>query len=77
VNPLGRDSEVYRDLLRVLNGLEGAGANLVGTRSILWMSFLSHPNLKANSGVNKMCARIKSHTYDDSWYINECHILTI
>jgi hypothetical protein len=31
----------------------------------------------ANSGANPMCARIKSHTYDDSWYINECHVFTI
>jgi hypothetical protein len=23
------------------------------------------------------CARIKSHTYDDSWYRNECHIINI
>jgi hypothetical protein len=23
------------------------------------------------------CARIKSHTYDDSWYGNECHIIYI
>jgi hypothetical protein len=34
---------------------------------------LSHPNLKTNPSTNQMCARIKSHTYDDSWYINECH----
>jgi hypothetical protein len=31
---------------------------------------LSHPDLKANSGATQICARIKSHTYDDSWYIN-------
>jgi hypothetical protein len=23
------------------------------------------------------CARTKSHTYDDSWYRNKCHIFTI
>jgi hypothetical protein len=23
------------------------------------------------------CARIKSHTYDDSWYRNKCHIINI
>jgi hypothetical protein len=28
-----------------------------------------------NPGANQMCARIKSHTYDDSWYRNECHTL--
>jgi hypothetical protein len=26
---------------------------------------------------NQMCARIKFHTYDDSWYRNECHIVNI
>ena len=35
---------------------------------------ISHPDLWANPGANQMCARIKSHTYDDSWYRNECHI---
>jgi hypothetical protein len=30
-----------------------------------------------NPGATHMCARIKSHTYDDSWYRNECHIFTI
>jgi hypothetical protein len=38
---------------------------------------VSHPDLRANTGVNQICARIKSHTYDDSWYRNECHIFTI
>jgi hypothetical protein len=27
---------------------------------------VSHPDLRANRGANQMCARIKSHTYDDS-----------
>jgi hypothetical protein len=36
----------------------------------------SHPDLRANPCANQMCARIKSHTYDDSWYRNECHIFT-
>jgi hypothetical protein len=31
-------------------------------------TLLSHPDLRAKPGVNQMCARIKSHTYDDSWY---------
>jgi hypothetical protein len=35
------------------------------------------PDLRENPGANQMCARIKSHTYDDSWYRNECHIFTI
>jgi hypothetical protein len=30
-----------------------------------------------NPGATQMCARIKSHTYDDSWYRNECHIINI
>ena len=34
---------------------------------------LSHPDLRANPGVNQMCARMKSHTYDDSVYRDECH----
>jgi hypothetical protein len=47
------------------------------TVNIALISLLSHPDLRANPGVNLICARIKSHTYDDSWYINECHIFTI
>jgi hypothetical protein len=35
---------------------------------------LSHPDLRANPGASQMCARIKSHTYDDSCYRNQCHI---
>jgi hypothetical protein len=35
---------------------------------------LSHLDLRANLGVSQMCARIKSHTYNDSWYKNQCHI---
>jgi hypothetical protein len=38
---------------------------------------LSHPDLRINPGVSQMCARIKSHTYDDSWYKNQCHIFII
>jgi hypothetical protein len=32
-----------------------------------------------NSGANVItkCASTRSHTYDDSWYRNECHIFTI
>jgi hypothetical protein len=29
------------------------------------------------TNIITMCARTKSYTYDDSWYINECHIFTI
>jgi hypothetical protein len=28
----------------------------------------------ANPSVTHKCARIKSHTFDDSWYRNKCHI---
>jgi hypothetical protein len=35
---------------------------------------LSHPDLRANPDMSQMCARIKFHTYDDSWYIDQCHI---
>jgi hypothetical protein len=42
-----------------------------------WPAPLSHLDLRANPSVNQMCARIKSHTYDDSWYKNRCHIFTI
>jgi hypothetical protein len=38
---------------------------------------LSHPNLRANPGTSQICGWIKSHTYDDSLYRNECHIFTI
>jgi hypothetical protein len=38
---------------------------------------VSHLDLWVNPDANQMCDRIKSHTYDDSWYINECHIFTI
>jgi hypothetical protein len=30
-----------------------------------------------NPGAIHMCDRIKSHTYDDSWYRNECYIINI
>jgi hypothetical protein len=34
--------------------------------------------LVQNPGVNfTMCARIKSHTYDESWYKNKYHIINI
>jgi hypothetical protein len=35
---------------------------------------LSHLDLRANPGASQMCARIKAHTYDDSWYRNQYHI---
>jgi hypothetical protein len=39
---------------------------------------VSHPGFKGpklEREISTKCARIKSHTYDDSWYINECHTL--
>jgi hypothetical protein len=38
------------------------------------LRLLSHSDLGGNLGANKMCARIKSHTYDDSLYRNKYHI---
>jgi hypothetical protein len=41
---------------------------------------LSHPDFrgpKPRREIFTMCARIKSHTYDDSWYRNESHIINI
>jgi hypothetical protein len=32
--------------------------------------YFSYLDVMANLSVSQMCARIKSHTYDDSWYIN-------
>jgi hypothetical protein len=39
---------------------------------------VSHPGFR-DPGVDIItgCARTKSHTYDDSWYRNECHIIYI
>jgi hypothetical protein len=37
--------------------------------------FQGHQNLSAN--IITKCARIKSYTYDDSWYRNECHNINI
>jgi hypothetical protein len=41
---------------------------------------LSHPDFrgpKPGREIIAKCARTKSNTYDESWYINECHIFTI
>jgi hypothetical protein len=37
-------------------------------------AFLSHLDLRTNSDASQMCARIKSHTYNDSVYRKQCHI---
>jgi hypothetical protein len=40
--------------------------------------YLSHPGFRDPSmNVITKCAVTKSHTYDDSWYRNECHIFII
>jgi hypothetical protein len=31
------------------------------------------PRFKGKPDASQMYARIKSHTYDDSWYKNQCH----
>jgi hypothetical protein len=38
---------------------------------------VSHPDPKPGREIIIKCAGTKSHTYDDSWYRNECHIFTI
>jgi hypothetical protein len=41
---------------------------------------LSHPDFRVqNPGANIItrCAGTKSHTYDESWHMIECHIFTI
>jgi hypothetical protein len=41
-------------------------------------AILSHPGFRdPSANIIILCARTKSHTYDDSWYRNECHIFTI
>jgi hypothetical protein len=37
--------------------------------------FVSHPDLRTNAYASHMCAKIKYHTYNDSWYRDECHNL--
>jgi hypothetical protein len=47
--------------------------------SFLWCT-VSHPDFrgpKPGREIITKCARIKSHTFDDSWYRNECHIINI
>jgi hypothetical protein len=35
---------------------------------------ISHSDLKTNPDASHMCAKIKSHTYNDSLYRKQCHI---
>jgi hypothetical protein len=41
------------------------------------LSHLEFRGPKPGREIITKCARINSHTYDDSWYRNECHIFTI
>jgi hypothetical protein len=38
---------------------------------------VSHLDLRANPYASQICARIKSQTYDDSGYKNQCHVFII
>jgi hypothetical protein len=41
---------------------------------------LSHPDFRGPKPEHEIitkCAMIKSYTYDDSWYRNECHNINI
>jgi hypothetical protein len=57
-------------LTKTLTGHNLAGPPLAGFQSVR----LSHTDSRANPSANQMCARIKSHTYDDSWYRKMSHI---
>jgi rubredoxin len=43
--------------------------------AVVTPEFRRHQDLGAN--IITKCAGTKFHTYDDSWYKNECHIFTI
>jgi hypothetical protein len=47
----------------------------VGHGSIVTPGFQGHQDPGAN--IITRCARTKSHTYDESWHMIECHIFTI
>jgi hypothetical protein len=50
------------------------------TVNIPLILLLSHPGFrgpKPGCEIITKCAGTKSHTYDGSWYKNECHIFTI
>jgi hypothetical protein len=59
--------------------------NLKGGIQIPWShgetyvnGFMSHPGFKdPGTNIITRCAGTKSHTYNESWYRNECHIFTI
>jgi hypothetical protein len=43
--------------------------------AVVTHGFQGHQDPGAN--IITKCAGTNSHTYDDSWYKNECHIFTI
>jgi hypothetical protein len=48
------------------------------TVNIVLIPLLSHPGFRdPGANIITRCAGTKSHTYDESWYRNECHIFTI
>jgi hypothetical protein len=57
-----------------ISGVVGRITGFTCTDWTVKASLVSHPDLRTNLGVSQMCPRIKSHTYDDSWYRNQCHI---
>jgi hypothetical protein len=59
--------------VRVCPGL----SRLRHTVNIALIPLLSHIELRATPGASQICARIKSHTYDDSGYRKQCHIFII
>jgi hypothetical protein len=64
-----------RTLMRKALRASPACVRVLG-RSVSWFiaKRVSHPDLRTNLGASQMCDRIKSHTYDESWYIKQCHI---
>jgi hypothetical protein len=55
--------------------------NVVHLRVKRALAMVCHTRILGDQNPSKKiitkCDRIKSHTYDDSWYRNECHILDI
>lgn len=57
----------YRSQVELKSNLFVSPVWIVGVR-------LSHPDLRTNSNASHKSDRIKSHTYDESVYRNQCHI---
>jgi hypothetical protein len=64
------DQKVYRSMIGSLLYLCASRPHIMCHTRILGAP-------KPEREIITMCARIKSHTYDDSWYRNECHIINI